>query len=427
MKMMRNLGALAALMLLAGGAQAQTLTFGTPTPASGPQGSTTMYTVPVNYTAGGSAIAYQADFTIPPEFTSVTVTTSMDAGAGTCAVGVPEAGRIRVSDVDGSLVALVSGLVCTLNVTISNTATAGNYNFPTCSSGTGACANAAAGDAGGGSLTLTVNTGAGFNVVVQTGPTIVQGSPLFNSMTAVPGGSQGGPNVTQNISFSASTGGALGGTTDLLCTTDIGALSNGNQPNIAINATPTTMVFSIAPDITMARVATVTCQANADGGGVQNWIYTLNIGQAALVVGPTLSPPANTTVTVASNLVGAQSTAAIQYTAANGDPNQSTSLTCGAPTGNVILISGAPQSVTTGGSPAPIIVGVVLTDMPQTPAGTITCSANGVDTLFTVNAPAGAVFIPPENIPASSLWSQLALIGLLAALGGVIVAVRRNA
>src|SRR5690606_12887300 len=120
----------------------------------------------------------------------------------------------------------------------------------------------------------TVNFGAGFNVLNATGPTIVAGAPAFNSTTNLAGGTQGGPNITQNITFGASTGGVLGGTTDLVCTPDIGNLTNGTQNNIGDGVTPTTMQFSIAPDITMARTATVTCQANADGGGVQNWTYT---------------------------------------------------------------------------------------------------------------------------------------------------------
>lgn len=406
-----------ALGLVATSASAQQFIFNTPTPPSAVQGTgATGVTVIVGYDApamGGPAVA-GADIIIPAEFTAVVSDDNSE-----CAVGQPEAGRIRISLIDLALNPLPDiANVCQLTFNVGAAVAQGNYNFSLCSAGMGACVNPA---------NATVDFGAGFNVVVATGPTIVAGSPAFDSVTNLPGGSQGGPNITQNITFSASTGGSNGGTTDLMCTTDIGSLSNGTQNNIAIGATPATMQFSIAPDITMARVATVTCQANADGGGVQNWTYTFNIAQAALVVGPTLNPPAATTITVPSNLVGQQSNAAIQYTAVGGDPGQSTDLTCGAPTGNVIFVSGAPQTVNTGGNPAPIIVGVVLTDMDQNPAGTITCSANGVDTLFTINAPAGVVFIPPENIPASSLWSQLALIGLLAGLGIVIVAVRRSA
>ena len=84
-------------------------------------------------------------------------------------------------------------------------------------------------------------------------------------------------------------------------------------------------------------------------------------------------------------------------------------------------MSGGNQTIATGGTPAPVVAGIVLTGAPQT--GTVTC--NG--TTFTLNAPAGVAFVPPSIIPASSFWSQLTLIGLLAALGGLFVATRRNA
>jgi hypothetical protein len=63
-------------------------------------------------------------------------------------------------------------------------------------------------------------------------------------------------------------------------------------------------------------------------------------------------------------------------------------------------------------------------------AGTVACSINGAaPTNFAVTCPAGAAVPTPPTptvIPASSMWSQLSLIGLLAALGLLVVALRRN-
>jgi hypothetical protein len=47
-------------------------------------------------------------------------------------------------------------------------------------------------------------------------------------------------------------------------------------------------------------------------------------------------------------------------------------------------------------------------------------------TNFNVSAPAGSTFTPPAVIPASSLWSQLALILAFLGLGGLVLVMRRN-
>jgi hypothetical protein len=69
-----------------------------------------------------------------------------------------------------------------------------------------------------------------------------------------------------------------------------------------------------------------------------------------------------------------------------------------------------------------VVVGVTLTNAAQANVGVVTF--NG--TAFTISAPAGSTFVPPEVIPASSLWSQLSLIALFAALGGLVLVLRRN-
>src|SRR5690606_31770152 len=148
-----------------------------------------------------------ADITIPAQFTGVVSDDNSE-----CAVGQPEAGRIRISLIDLNLNPIPDiANVCQLTFNVGAAVPAGNYNFSLCTAGTGACVNPA---------NATVNFGAGFNVLNATGPTIVAGAPAFNSTTNLAGGTQGGPNITQNITFGASTGGVLGGTTDLVCTPD---------------------------------------------------------------------------------------------------------------------------------------------------------------------------------------------------------------
>jgi hypothetical protein len=63
-------------------------------------------------------------------------------------------------------------------------------------------------------------------------------------------------------------------------------------------------------------------------------------------------------------------------------------------------------------------------------SGTLTCTAvNGGAQQFTFACPLGTAVVAPVNailVPANSLWSKLGLAALLAALGLVFVAMRRN-
>jgi hypothetical protein len=420
-KSMKSIAKLAAGLLVAGfaaGVSAQTITFSTPSPANTTQGTAANGVfVDVIYTApamNGPAVV-GVDVFIPAEFTGLTSNDNSE-----CIVGQPAAGRIRISQVDINLAPIPSNTICRLTFNVGAAVTTGTYNFSLC--------NAASGGGCVDPVGATVNFGAGFQVTaapVATGPQIVAGSPAFGSTTAVSGGTLGGPAVTQNISFGASTGGANGGTTALVCTDDDANTTlsaAANQTGITNGATPASITASFTPGA--ARTVVVSCTATRQGAGEQTFSYTFNVAAGAVATGPTLTPPAQTAITVNGNAVGAVGTNSIQYTAAGGTAGQSTALACtvtsGAPA--VSIVSGGSQNVATGSQPAPVVVGVTLTNAAQPNVGTVTC--NG--TVFTISAPAGSTFVPPAVIPASSLWSQLSLIALFAALGGVVLVLRRN-
>jgi len=243
------------------------------------------------------------------------------------------------------------------------------------------------------------------------GPTI---SPPAQTTASVAAGTEGFATQAQ-FQFTAA-GGDAGQSSTLTCGAPTGTVtlvSGGNQ-TVNTGAQPAPIVVSVVLTAAAQNPAgTITCNGT---------LLTVNAPAGGAATGPTVTAPATTTVTVSGANVGQQGTVGIQFAAAGGTPGQSTPLVCGAPTGTVVLVSGGNQTVNTGTQPAPIVVGVPLTIAAQTPAGTITC--NG--TLFTINAPAGSTFTPPSVIPASSLWSQLMLIALFAALGGVVLVLRRN-
>jgi hypothetical protein len=186
---------------------------------------------------------------------------------------------------------------------------------------------------------------------------------------------------------------------------------------------------------TSNATGTLTCtQTNAGAAATQvSW----NLSCPAPNVGPTISavPASGSNVAVSAGSVGTQGQATIDLQAAGGSGGGSTDISCTS-TGNV-LIAAAPgtpagqgpvaQTVTGTAQPTDLRVGVVLTAASQPAAGTITCTVSGqADLTWTVSAPAGSTFTPPEVIPSASTWSKIALFGLLGIFGLMAVGFRRQ-
>lgn len=244
-------------------------------------------------------------------------------------------------------------------------------------------------------------------VTIATGPTLTPpGTTTLNL-----GGGTIGQQVTGNIQYS-SAGGNAGQSSTLTCTpvAPVSVVSGSPQTITTGGAQPAPVVVGI----------TLTGSAQSGTVNCNGTVFTVNASAGTPATGPTLTPPGTTTIALGSTLIGNASNTSIVFTAAGGNAGQSTPLTCTA-TAPVVISSGGTQTVATGSQPAPIVAGIVLTGAAQT--GTLTC--NG--TVFTLNAPGGVLFVPPSIIPATSFWSQLSLIALFAALGGLFVAFRRNA
>lgn len=180
--------------------------------------------------------------------------------------------------------------------------------------------------------------------------------------------------------------------------------------------------------------ATLTCsETDADSTNAsRSWPLSCSAPNVA----PTIAsnPASGATVSVGGVSAGQQATTIIDLSATGGSGSGSASIACSS-TGSVQISFGGTPSGTTASQtvngtaqPTDLVVGVVLTPGAQNPAGTVTCEvADGAGSRtfnYTVNALPGVV--PPSVIPASSLWSQLALIGLFLGLGGLILVGRRN-
>jgi hypothetical protein len=372
-------------------------------------------TLTVTFTGDGSTDETETRLNFNNTF--ITITNPVAAtGGDTCFV--TSATQIRVIPRSGAGATLPAGPfpVCSYTVAVAANAPEGNIPFTIASiECSDPDANAVA------PCTLASPSGVTVQLApVPVGPSIVQGTPTFGSSTNVAGGTLGGAAVTQNITFNASTGGSLGGTTNLVCTDDDANTTlsaSATQNSIADGQTPAPITASFTPG--SARTVTVSCTATRQGAANQTFSYTFEVAAGVVATGPTLTAPAQTTYTVPGGLIGTFGQTSFQFTAAGGNAGQTTALTC-VPTAPVQVVSGGNQSVQTGTQPAPVVVRIPLTNAVQ--SGTVLC--NGVT--FTINAPAGSTFTTPEVIPSASTWSKIALFGLLGLFGVMAVGFRRS-
>ena len=196
-------------------------------------------------------------------------------------------------------------------------------------------------------LTLQFPTGVtATNVVGNTGssnPLDSAGSCTYNGTT--------NRLIVASIDF-ADTGRAAG----TACTFDLVFAAGTAGTVLAIEQ-------QAAPGCT-ATTAAGTCTASvtdADAGSDPGAAGVPEAHSATItaITGPTLTPPAGgTTVTLGGGTVGQQVTSNIQYSATGGTAGQSSTLTCTA-TAPAVVVSGSPQTITTGGAqPAPVVVGI---------------------------------------------------------------------
>jgi hypothetical protein len=421
-----------ALCGFAGSAAAQSLTFGTPTPATTNAGTAANgVTVVVTYTAGGNAVAYAADVIIPAQFTSVT------SNAARCSVDNPDPNRIRISNVDLDLEPLPSATVCTLTFTVADSIPAGTYNFTLCNAGNGNCQNAVARDAANVALALPVNFGSGFQVtaVGAVSPTLT----FPASATATGGATTVGGVASGTVAITA-TGGAGGGEASYSCAAPAGFSFTGGtgaQANIGAGVDPTDITFDCTRGTT-ANTQNMAC-AVTDGAGAGRTVnvsLTCPVGNSAPDV-TTSNPAPGGTVAIGGGPVGAQGSGTIVFTATPGSgtgPEATTTISCTsvAPV-SIFFGANAPSQgpatfdLVGGATSATLQVRLPLTASTQNIAAAITCTENGAAFgTYSVSAGAGTTFTPPEVIPSASTWSKIALFSLLGLFGVLAVGFRRS-
>lgn len=268
------------------------------------------------------------------------------------------------------------------------------------------------------------------SITITAGPppdVIVTFTPASGSTVAF-GGGLPGANVTQSIAIGNLNSNGTGTVSGCVISGPDAAsftITGGNPSTVP----PATSLGLQATLGTAGLNATLTCNV-ADASATTSATWTLTTPAA-----PTLgaNPASGTAITlpnsygtpVSSNIVIAPETGAGGDA---GGPNATLTCSTGS-AGFTVTPAGALTFTPPGGAAQNVAVG--CTPGAAAISGTVTCSgtdqAGGIAWSWPVNCPAAQTAPPPPTfVPASSLWSKLALFGVFAALGMLILGLRRN-
>lgn len=275
----------------------------------------------------------------------------------------------------------------------------------------------------------TVNPGA---ITIVTGPppdVVVTFTPASGSTIAFGGGAPGA-NVTQSIAL-GNTGTIGSGTVSGCVLSGPGAgsfsITSGNPSTVP----PATSIGLQATLGAAALSATLTCNV-ADASATTSVTWPLTAPAGTVLQAPTLaSNPASGASITLPNSYGTPVTTPIVITPTGGDaggPNAS--VTCStASAGFTVTPAGALTFTPPGGAAQNAVVGCTPGASPV--GGVVTCTGThqggAINWSYDVTCPAAQTAPPPPTfVPATSLWSKLALFGVFAALGMLVLGLRRN-
>lgn len=246
------------------------------------------------------------------------------------------------------------------------------------------------------------------------------------------------PNATYGTSTSANIpvnwapggGNNPGDTASFTCTAPAGftvaPLSGGPYTN---TGTPPANLAVSCTTGAAAVNGNVECTATNTAPSSAN--YTIPVTCPAGTMAPpnlTPNPASGSTLTVPSGAPGANSCQSFSIAATGGAGVNPATVTCSSADAAVVVTPATPLNFLPGAAAQSVQVCTTLTNAAQSFNNVVHCAgadgAGAIDWAFNVAAPAGAV--APTFVPASSLWSKLALFGMLGALGMLVIGLRRN-
>jgi hypothetical protein len=436
--MRKNVWAGSARLILAGAialaftpvAMAATLSIN-PTNATAPVagGGTTPTPIAIQLAGDGATVGFQAQVAYDTAALDVTVA---GANGGACANN-DATGIVTVQYTDPTLnpLSATATTYCNMTFTVAASAAGTVYNLT--------LQNALFGNNLGAPSPgpHTINSGT-ITVTAVAAPLTLSYSPAAGSTVTFAGGAVGAAAPAQLITATAT------GNTGTASLTGCAITGTGAS---AFSVAPTSLNFAAAgsADLSVgctyqagAATATLTCsETDADSTAVaRTWNLSCPAGTVT-PVNPTIGsvPASGSTITVSGGPVGTQGSFLLDLTATGGAGTGSRDISCTS-TGTVRIALTPTNPTTTGpinqtvtgaAQPTDLRIGVTLTNAGQVPAGTVTCTVSGqADLVYTINAPAGSTFTPPEVIPSASTWSKIALFSLLGLFGMMAVGFRRS-
>lgn len=286
-------------------------------------------------------------------------------------------------------------------------------------------------DTNGDPIATTVTNG---GVIITTAPPdiLVSYSPAAGSTVTFPSGVA---LTTQNASITVNSTGSVG-----TATVDNCALSGAGAGSFSIVTGSVTVPPSDTIDLSCtlpngggAATAVLTCRENDSDSTNVNRTWNLSCPQGTPVPGPSYSSvPAPGSLLECDGDAGTTETVSFVVTN-NGNPGAGSGLdfSCSAAgAGFSIQSGGTATGLAVGSSQTVTVACTVPAEGAPAATGTVTCTTNAATTP-TYNLSSVAQTLPdpvpqPNVVPASSLWSKLALIGLLAGLGIAVVGFRRS-
>lgn len=396
-----------ALFLVGGAASAATIAVSNGTvPVAGGD-----VTITANFTGDGVVVAYQSDVLYDATKFSSVVTTNQ--GTGLCSVLSP--GVIRLLDGTADNSPLGNTTTCSILFT-ANAGSGGDVEALTL--GGVQELNNSAGDA----LPLSDHTFTNGSITWLAGPP-PDVELTFNPASAVAfGGGALGDNVSASITV-GSTGSIGTGTVDncVISGADAAAFSvTGGDPTTA----PPNGAIALQATLGGAALsASLDCDvADASAATTHHWDLTAPAG--TVLAPPTVGAP---TVGPASPSTGA-GTITFPVTAPGDVGGPAANVSCTVTSGDFTITPDPFNLTFPAGSGASQSIPYTCNPTDAAYIGILTCSG-AINDEFGLECPEFSAVVEahkPNFIPASSLWSKLALFGMLGALGMLVLGFRRS-
>ncbi len=419
--MKAQLGIVSAVLLaLSGTAAAGTFSL-TATPDAGDTvdvllGSTT--SVQFFYTGNGDTQDAQMDFTLS-DFTGLTITPQVLVAGSVCAYNGTTLLRVVPPSGAGNPLTSTPTAYCAFSIAVDPAAP---QTVRTISTSLLDCAPLGAGD-------TCEFIGTGINVI-DTPPEApaVAFAPNGGPINLAQGGGAVGDTSAASVIAVTTSGGAGTGSASYNCTVPAGfAATNSSNASIAVGSDPADLSVTCTLGAT-ASSANMTCGVT-DIAGSRDVSFTLNCPAGASAVYSS-APAAGAALATCNGAPGSTQTRSITITNTGtpADPDSAAddlALACSITSGgtNFAIVAG-PTSPLEAGSSTTVDVQCTVPDTGSI-TGELDCNGN----LYGLSATVQTVPPPvptPAIVPATSEWSKLVLIALLAGLGALVVGFRRH-